>query len=98
MWFKKRYVQRKYIFLESQCEYKNAQCKAMKDGNVLSFTSYGACITIDTTCDVVMQAKCIPHQIATLTGTSGAFEAICGSNNITYGKVTNIKIKILTFL
>ncbi|XP_060555056.1 follistatin-related protein 3-like [Ruditapes philippinarum] len=72
------------ILYKSQCEYRNAQCKAIKSGDLLSIVSYGACVTLETPCDVVMQTKCIPHQISAITGTSDGFEAICGSNNRTY--------------
>lgn len=75
-----------FILSASQCEFKNAQCKALKNGDVLTLTNYGACVTLDTTCDLVMQTSCLNHHISSLGGVDNGAEAICGSDNKTYGK------------
>ncbi|XP_060596082.1 ovoinhibitor-like [Ruditapes philippinarum] len=75
----------------SQCEYRNAQCKALKTGDLLTITNYGECVTLDTTCDVMRQTTCLTHHISQLSGNNNGAEPVCGSNNKTYGSVCEFR-------
>lgn len=73
---------------KTRCEFTKATCAATKAGDTLLMANYGPCVTLNSTCTDVLQARCVGTNYYT-HGDESAL--ICASNKQTYSGMCSFR-------